>query len=91
MPAVLLSGRLVCRDEVEAAAVRDGLPHHLELTRAEPGCVSFEVRATADPLVWLVEELFVDAEAFEAHTARAAASEWGRATTGIERRYVVSR
>lgn len=39
--------------------------------------------------VWLVEEEFVDVIAFEAHQARVAASEWGRMTTGIERRYVV--
>ncbi|MEA4943533.1 MAG: antibiotic biosynthesis monooxygenase [Propionicimonas sp.] len=84
-----LRGQLVCRSSAEAEVVRRQLPQHRALTRAEPGCLAFEVRATDDPLVWQVDERFVDATAFAAHQARVAASEWGRATAGIERRYVV--
>lgn len=87
MPHVRLQGQLVCKDADEAALVRQHLPRHYNLTHAEPGCLSFEVQPTADPLVWQVEEEFLDLGAFEAHQARVAASEWGIATAGIERRY----
>ena len=89
MSQVRLRGQLICKNADEAALVRHHLPLHVRLTGDEPGCVSFEVRPTEDPLVWLVEEEFVDVIAFEAHQARIAASEWGLMTTGIERRYVV--
>lgn len=86
---VTLSGSLRCADETEAARVRAHLPAHLALTRAEPGCVSFDVDPTDDPLVWRVEERFVDEAAFDAHQRRVAASAWGAATVGIERRYEI--
>lgn len=87
---VVLTGRLICRDEREAAVVEHYLPGHLAATRAEAGCVSFTVVPTADPRVWQVAETFVDAAAFAAHQRRAAASEWGRATRGIRRDYTMS-
>jgi len=86
---VRLSGLLVCASADEAEIVRARLPLHVELTRAEPGCESFDVRETEEPLIWRVEERFADSAAFATHQARAAASEWGRATAGIERRYTV--
>lgn len=88
---VTLTGQLVCANPEEADIVRAHLPRHLELTRAEPGCISFEVRETGNPLVWQVDERFRDDAAFTAHQGRVAASEWGRATAGIERSYVVER
>lgn len=66
------------------------LPLHIELTRAEQGCLSFEVNLTQNPLVWQVDEQFQDALSFRAHQQRVAASEWGRATAGIERRYGIT-
>ena len=89
MSGIHLSGTLVCRDAREAAIVTAALPEHVRLTRAEPGCVSFEVATTDDPLVWTVEESFVDAAAFRSHQQRVVGSAWGRATAGIERRYEV--
>lgn len=86
---VRLRGRLICRDVAEANVVHGHLARHVVLTRAEPGCLSFEVTPTDDPLEWRVEELFADEDAFEAHQRRVAASEWGRVTTGIERRYAI--
>ncbi|GAA5149113.1 hypothetical protein GCM10025768_11810 [Microbacterium pseudoresistens] len=87
---VTLTGLLVCRSDAEADAVREHLAAHIDLTRAEAGCVSFDVAATDDPLVWSVAEHFRDAEAFRAHQRRVAESAWGRATEGIERRYSVA-
>lgn len=90
MTEVQLTGQLVCRDPDEAAVVSRHLARHIELTLAEAGCVQFSVKATADPLVWQVDEVFRDAVSFRAHQARVAASDWGRATAGIERRYTVT-
>ncbi|SDU27248.1 putative quinol monooxygenase [Gordonia westfalica] len=82
-------GQLVCRTPEELATVLEALPLHAELTRKEPGCVSFEVSRTEDPYVFDVDEVFVDASAYELHRQRLAASEWGRRTAGVERRYAV--
>lgn len=86
---VVLIGVLVCATEDQSAVVAQHLPLHLALTRAEPGCESFDVSPSAERGVWLVSERFRDAASFRAHQARAADSEWGRATTGIERRYEI--
>jgi len=91
MSSVRLTGQLVCDSLGQARVVEENLPLHTQLTRAEPGCVSFEVTQTHDPLVWQVDELFQDAESFSAHQRRVADSEWGRATAGIERRYEIDR
>ena len=90
MGVIRLTGRLICADEGQAALVAAYLPEHIRLTRAEPGCISFEVRQSGDPLVWEVAEVFSSRAAFEAHQARAAASAWGQATKGIERQYVIT-
>lgn len=89
MTNVHLTGRLICRDASQAAIVEEHLLQHVELTLAEPGCLSFAVTATTDPLVWDVEEWFTDEASFALHQARVASSEWGRATAGIERSYSV--
>lgn len=86
---IRLTGYLVCATAGQAATVAEHLQRHIELTRAEAGCLEFEVRPTADPLAWQVVELFESAEAFARHQERATASEWGRATAGIERDYSV--
>ena len=90
MGVIRLTGHLFCAGEVQAALVTAHLPEHIRLTRAEPGCLSFEVRQSADPLVWEVAEVFSDRAAFDAHQARTAASAWGQATKGIERKYVIT-
>jgi quinol monooxygenase YgiN len=90
-PQVVLSGQLVCASDDEVAVVQQHLPRHIDLTRAEQGCISFDVHQTDDRRVWQVDERFIDDAAFDAHQARVGASEWGRATAGIERRYSVRR
>ncbi|GAA1480835.1 antibiotic biosynthesis monooxygenase [Gordonia sinesedis] len=90
MTAVSVEGRLVCADGAEAAIVRGRFRRHVELTRAEPGCLRFDVDATDDPLVWVVSELFADRAAFDSHQARLRASEWGEATSGVAREYVIT-
>lgn len=71
-------------------AVAAALPEHIRLTRAEPGCLQFDVQP--DPQVpgrWLVEELFDSREAFEAHQTRARQSRWGEISAGLAREYDV--
>ncbi|MBO3725677.1 nuclear transport factor 2 family protein [Actinomyces bowdenii] len=87
---VVIRGLLICSEEDQADAVRRLLPEHIAASHAEPGCVSFDIRQTQDSLVWQVEEVFADVAAFRCHQERAASSEWGRATRGVERRYEIS-
>ncbi|MXP20778.1 antibiotic biosynthesis monooxygenase [Gordonia sp. HNM0687] len=87
MTEVVIAGFLVCANAEEADTVERHLMRHVDLTRAEPGCLSFDVDRTGDPLIWRVDERFVDEAAFAFHQQRVADSEWGRATAGIERRY----
>lgn len=89
MNHVFLTGELICGNQDQAAVVAQHLPLHIESTRAEQGCISFEVTLTDDPLVWQVDEQFLDAASFEAHQQRVASSAWGKATAGIERRYEI--
>ena len=88
--SVRLSGCLVCADAGEAAAVRRHLAEHVRLSRAEPGCLAFDVAETGDPLVWRVEEAFRDRAAFDAHQARTRASLWWAATRGIARDFRIT-
>lgn len=90
MNEVTLTGTLTCVSESEASRVRAALPAHIALTRAEAGCLSFEVTPTDDPMVWAVSERFTNAAAFEAHQTRAGASDWARETAGIARDYTIT-
>ncbi|MEZ5209880.1 GNAT family N-acetyltransferase [Gordonia sp. PP30] len=89
MSPVVLGGRLICVNDEQIAAVERLLPEHRALTRAEPGCLSFEVAPTPEAGVWRVDERFAGVAAFEAHQRRAAGSAWGRGTAGIGRDYSV--
>ena len=90
MARVTLRGFLIARSLEEADRVSMLLPDHIRLTRAEPGCLRFEVlRSYADPCRFAVTEAFRDRAAFDAHRERAAASNWGRSTKGIPRDYEI--
>ncbi|MDG1127932.1 MAG: antibiotic biosynthesis monooxygenase [Paracoccaceae bacterium] len=67
-----------------------GLPAHVHLTRAELGCLSFNVVPTGDPLIWQVDEAFADRAAFDAHQVRAADTDWAALTKDIARDYVIT-
>lgn len=89
MNEVRLRGQLICTDMTQVELVRTHLPLHIELTRAESGCLAFDVVQTTNPLVWQVDERFTDDAAFRAHQQRVASSEWWQATADIERDYAV--
>ncbi len=72
------------------AAVEGALPAHIALTRAEAGCISFEVVASATVEGrFMVTEVFVDQAAFEAHQQRTKSSDWFKVTEGIPRAYSI--
>ena len=81
------TGKLVCSNMIEAELVASLLEEHTRLTRAEPGCLSFLVTRTADPLVWNVEEAFSDEPAYRTHQKRARASAWHKATAHLHKDY----
>ena len=62
---ITVTGHLIAADEVEADLVRRHLPDHIRLSRAEPGCLTFNVDPTDDPLVWCLDESFTDRAAFD--------------------------
>ncbi|WP_170477755.1 putative quinol monooxygenase [Ruegeria arenilitoris] len=89
MAKVYLQGFLdVPEDKLQQ--VRSALPRHIELTRAEPGCISFEVvEDTVQPGRFNVSEVFENQEAFDAHQSRTKASDWFTVTQGVPRDYTV--
>jgi quinol monooxygenase YgiN len=86
---IRLKGHLICMTEAEAEAVRQHLPEHIRASRSEPGCLSFDVSATDDPLVWDVQESFRTRADFDAHQTRTRASPWFAATRHILRDFRV--
>jgi quinol monooxygenase YgiN len=90
MGIVRLSGQLLCATEQDAALVAAHVPTHIALSRAEAGCLTFAVVPTADPLIWQVDESFVDQAAFDAHQTRTRASDWYRLTAHIPRQYTAT-
>ena len=71
-------------------AIAAALPLHIELSRAETGCVRFDVNP--DPKVagrYNVSELFTDRQSFDAHQARVKASAWGEISADIPREYAI--
>ncbi|WP_050602295.1 putative quinol monooxygenase [Ruegeria sp. 6PALISEP08] len=86
---VFLNGHIdVPPDRLED--VRAALPLHIALTRAEEGCLSFEVvEDQTTPGRFTVSEVFVTQAAFDAHQARAKASDWFQVTQGIPRNYTI--
>jgi len=87
--AVRLSGFLRCELAEDVEIIKRHLPDHARMTRAESGCVAFEVTQTADPMVWRVTEQFADRAAFDFHQRRTRDSEWFTATSHIPRDYEI--
>ncbi|WP_105167808.1 putative quinol monooxygenase [Pseudoalteromonas sp. T1lg23B] len=89
MNKIILRGHILV-PEPELGQVRQALNEHIELTRAEPGCIVFEVTQNPDnPLRFDVYEEFIDAEAFRQHQHRVSASMWAAQTQNVSRHYGV--
>ncbi|MDS9468421.1 GNAT family N-acetyltransferase [Paracoccus sp. MBLB3053] len=87
-PLVALSGHLTCQDMTQMLLALDLLPDHVASSRAEPGNLRFDLSQTEDPLVWRLDELFSDVEAFAAHQSRTAQSEWGKRSQDLGRDFI---
>lgn len=87
---IILSGYILVNDE-DLTVVSAALPEHIRLTRAEHGCIQFEVTVEPDkPNRYNVYERFADSGAFEHHQKRVAASHWGDVTKNVSRHYEIS-
>ena len=86
---IRLKGHLICMTEDEAQTVRAHLAEHIRLSRAEAGCLSFEVTQTDDPMVWEVVETFRTRADFDGHQIRTRDSQWFTVTKGILRDFRV--
>ncbi|MBW4974912.1 antibiotic biosynthesis monooxygenase [Roseovarius mucosus] len=85
---ISLTGQMICpSDDLEVT--RAALTEHIRLSRAEQGCLSFDVTETA-PGEFSVSERFVDRAAFDAHQTRTRASEWWRVTSHMPRHFEIT-
>jgi len=68
--------------------VNKALEDHIKLTRAEEGCIFFNVDPCSDVEGrFLVSEAFVDEYAFKFHQERAGSSPWAETSKDIPRNY----
>ncbi|WP_016957525.1 putative quinol monooxygenase [Catenovulum agarivorans] len=90
MPKIILQGFILIPKNQQSKISRL-LQQHIQLTRAESGCLVFDVKqCPTNPLRYNVYEEFVDKKAFEQHQLRVKSSDWGKATTEVERHYQIS-
>ncbi|GAG86353.1 unnamed protein product, partial [marine sediment metagenome] len=72
------------------AAVKTALTDHIARTRAEEGCISFDVVASDEiDGRFMVSEIFINQTAFDAHQKRTKNSDWYKTTEGIPREYSI--
>jgi autoinducer 2-degrading protein len=89
MSNVVLSGFIKVPPD-DLVAIIAALPQHIELTRAESGCLRFEVTPhTVDSTRFEIDEVFVDPAAFRHHQQRVTHSAWGKCTQNVERNYEI--
>jgi quinol monooxygenase YgiN len=86
---IRLKGHLICTTPEELAIVTANVSEHIRLTHLEPGCLSFEITQTDDPMVWEVMETFRTRADFDAHQVRTKSSDWFRLTQPIARAFRV--
>jgi quinol monooxygenase YgiN len=77
--------------ESDLINLKEHLDEHIKLTRAENGCIVFNVeQRNGKELIFDVYEEFSDKEAYYFHQERLKASPWYKATRKVERHYDVS-
>ena len=84
-PMMALTGRLICENAAQMVTALTLLPDHVTASRAEPGCLRFDLRQADEPGIWELSELFTDADAFAAHQTRTGGSAWGQQSGDIKR------
>lgn len=85
MGKVTISGFLQV-PEAELETVAAALPIHRDLSRAEAGCLVFEVNQDeADSCRFNLYEQYISQEAFDFHKSRSASSDWAAISRNVER------
>ena len=87
---IRLTGTLTCATPDDLALVTQHLPAHIAASRAEPGCLAFNVSQSGNPMVWQLDETFTDQAAFEAHQSRTRASLWFAASRHLARDFKIA-
>ena len=90
MAKVILQGFItVPKGDLDKAKAE--LTNHIRLTRAEAGCLTFEVNQDSEEITkFSVYEEFIDEIAFYAHQDRAKNYNWAKVTNNVERHYKVN-
>ena len=89
MKKIILSGHIIVLP-TELDAIKKALPAHIEATRAEQGCITFQVdEHPTETGRFEVYEEFINKAAFERHQQRVKKSTWATATKNITRHYTV--
>jgi quinol monooxygenase YgiN len=84
---VILEGYIIVADS-DIEAVTAALITHIKLTRAEKGCLIFDVQQAEDNVnKFDVYEEFVDEQAFIGHQQRVKTSLWAKVTVNVSRHY----
>ena len=86
---IRLRGQLICMTAEERETVLGRVDEHISLTRSEPGCLSFDITQSEDPLIFEVMESFRNRAAFDFHQTRTRDSRWFAATRHILRDFRV--
>lgn len=86
-PLVQVTGQLICADMSQMLTAMELLPDHVAQSRAEPGCLRFDLSQDDDPLIWNLNEIFADKQAYAAHQYRTGDSKWGAASDAFRREY----
>ncbi|MBV1916424.1 MAG: antibiotic biosynthesis monooxygenase [Pseudomonadales bacterium] len=90
MSKITLQGHIIvpCAD---LESVESAVSNHIELTRAEDGCLVFEVvQDSENKNRFNVYEEFVDQNSFSSHQQRVGQSAWGKITVNVERHYQIT-
>ncbi len=86
---ITLSGYILV-EESEFESIRQALLAHIQATRAEAGCLVFDVEESAtEKRRFDVYEQFVDRAAFEFHQKRVQESPWGTVSKNAKRFYTI--
>lgn len=87
---VVLQGYILVPEE-DLEVVKTALPEHIRLTKAEKGCLDFQLtQSITNPRRFDVYEIFSNQAAFAEHQARVKTSAWGEISRHVERHYQVS-
>jgi len=87
---VILKGYVIVPDD-DLDAINEALPAHIVNTRAEDGCLLFNVTQDENQKNrFNVHEEFINKESFSNHQDRVKHSEWGNVSANLEKHYHIN-